>query len=106
VPGPALPPAAAPAVAAEAAPVSPEEATSAWPDEAAESAFRAEARERGETVVSPPASEAPEVVDPKSLPSLDSLVQRIPAPVRETLEDLFRARFVKVDRVPAKSLKG
>lgn len=73
-------------------------------DEMAESAFRAEARERGEVLVpaAPPAAEA----EPKGpLPPLESLVQRIPADVRETLEDLFRAKFVTVRHVPAKALK-
>jgi hypothetical protein len=40
------------------------------------------------------------------LPALDELVERIPADVRDTLEDLFRAKFVKVARVPKKALKG
>jgi hypothetical protein len=39
------------------------------------------------------------------LPPLDELVKRIPPEVRETLEDLFRARFVTVKRVPKKALK-
>lgn len=39
------------------------------------------------------------------LPALDSLVQRIPPHVRETLDDLFRARFVAVKRVPERALK-
>jgi hypothetical protein len=94
----------APVPEAAAAPTDDSPAT--WPDDAAESAFRAEARERGEAVTPPAASEVPEVVDPKSLPPLDSLVQRIPPQVRDTLEDLFRARFVKVDQIPAKALKG
>jgi hypothetical protein len=39
------------------------------------------------------------------LPSLDSLVSRIPAEVRETLEDLFRAKFTVVRRVAARDLE-
>jgi hypothetical protein len=77
-----------------------------WPDESIESAFLAEARERGETL--PPKradSDSPEEVDLKSLPPLDELVKRIPAEVRETLDELFRARFVTVKRVPKKALK-
>lgn len=72
-----------------------------------ESAFLAEARERGETL--PPKraeTDAAEEIDPKSLPPLDELVQRIPAEVRETLDELFRARFVTVKRVPKKALKN
>lgn len=78
-----------------------------WPDDAAESAFRAEARERGETVVaSPPAADdGREDAEAGALPPLDQLVARLPADVRETLDDLFRARFVAVRRVPRKALK-
>jgi hypothetical protein len=75
-------------------------------DEAAESAFLAEARDRGE-VVKPRAESAVEVVDEidsKPLPALDDLVAKIPADVREALEDLFRARFVTVKRLPKKAL--
>ncbi len=77
-----------------------------WPDETVESAFRAEASERGESVVTArlPA-EVIEEVDAKLLPSLEELVQRIPPEVRESLEDLFRVRFVRVMRVPEKALK-
>jgi hypothetical protein len=78
-----------------------------WPDDAAESSFRAEARERGENVApAAPRAETPESADdPKALPPLDALVQRIPAEVREALEDLFRARFTGVKRVPRAALK-
>jgi hypothetical protein len=76
-------------------------------DEAAESAFLAEARDRGE-VTKPRAESAVDAVDEidsKPLPALDDLVAKIPADVREALEDLFRARFVAVKRVPKKALK-
>lgn len=72
-------------------------------DDMAESAFRAEARQRGETVAAPPVMT--EVVETGPLPPLDSLVQRIPSEVRDTLEELFRAKFVTVRRVPASALK-
>lgn len=76
-------------------------------DEAAESAFRAEARERGETVTASRAvAETVEETEKGALPPLDELVKKIPAEVRETLEDLFRAKFVKVQRVPKKALKS
>lgn len=79
----------------------------AWLDEQAESAFRAEARDRGESVFAPrPAEDAAEEPETDALPKLDELVARIPAEVRETLEDLFRARFVAVKRVPKKTLKA
>lgn len=77
-----------------------------WPDDTAESEFRADARERGEPVrVAREAEDAVEEPDGNALPKLDELVARIPAGVRETLEDLFRARFVAVKRVPKKVLK-
>lgn len=40
------------------------------------------------------------------LPPMDDLVQRIPLPARELLEELFRARFVTVRRVPKSALKS
>ncbi|MBL9199981.1 MAG: hypothetical protein JNL39_05710 [Opitutaceae bacterium] len=78
-----------------------------WVDEAAESAFRAEARDRGEAVVAnAPAPDEPEPAEAGALPALDELVQRLPVDVREVLEDLFRARFVAVKRIPRKALKA
>ncbi|MDF3057342.1 MAG: hypothetical protein K0R17_1557 [Rariglobus sp.] len=82
-----------------------------WPDEAQESGMRAEVAERGETLSSRAAREAADAAaeaaaEKKNLPSLDELVERIPADVRDTLEDLFRVKFVKVTRVPKKVLKG
>ena len=78
-----------------------------WPDEAVESSFRAEARERGEpVVVAAPEEEAADNSDASPLPALNDLVARVPAEVRDLLDDLFRAKFVAVKRVPKKSLKG
>jgi hypothetical protein len=37
---------------------------------------------------------------------MEDLVKRIPAPTRELLEELFRARFVTVKRVPQAALKS
>lgn len=77
-----------------------------WPDEAAESEFRAEARDRGESVrVARATEDAADEPETDTLPNLDELVARIPAGVREALKDLFRARFVAVKRVPKKALK-
>ena len=75
-------------------------------DAAAESAFLAEARERGEPVAPVPLDDTPEPeeANPKALPPLDTLVKRISPEVRELLDELFRARFVKVTRVPRKAL--
>ena len=92
--------------AGEAAP--PVEPDSTWPDESAEAQFLAEARERGEPVPAPatPAAD-PEAAEPEPsgpAPELDELVGRLPPAVRETLDELFRARFVRVTRLPRKTL--
>ncbi|MES2693079.1 MAG: hypothetical protein V4773_06365, partial [Verrucomicrobiota bacterium] len=78
-----------------------------WPDDAAESSFRAEAKDRGETVKATPAAveQAEEAADAKALPRLEDLVEKIPAEVRGVLEDLFRAKFVRVQKVPKRLLK-
>lgn len=74
------------------------------PGEETERAMLAELRERGEPVVH--AKAVPERDEaPVRLPPLDDLVKRIPGPVRETLDELFRARFTSVRRVPAEALK-
>lgn len=53
---------------------------------------------------------SPEQLEPESteasLPPLEDLVKRIPAPARDLLEELFRARFVTVKRVPSSALKN
>ena len=49
---------------------------------------------------------APTAAAETPLPSLDELVKRIPADVRETLDDLFRVKFVSVKRVSRTSLKS
>jgi hypothetical protein len=81
-----------------------EGAPNAWPDESAESAMLSELRERGEKLVAVAAAEVIEDVDPKNLPALSELVNRLPTEVRETLDDLFRVKFVRVVRVSQKAL--
>ena len=85
----------------------PDEGAPSHIDEATEAAFLSEARERGEPVRTAASADAEALEDasPKALPKLDELVNRIPSDVRETLEDLFRARFHNVKRVPKKALK-
>ena len=85
-----------PAAAGEAVP---------WPDESAEAAFLGEARERGETVAPKKTEETAEETAAHAVPPLETLVERIPAEVRDVLEDLFRAKFTGVKRVPKKALK-
>lgn len=41
-----------------------------------------------------------------SLPPMEDLVKRIPLPARDLLEELFRARFVTVKRIPKAALKS
>jgi hypothetical protein len=82
-----------------------------WPDEAAESGMRAEVANRGETLSSKAAREAAEALaeaaaEKRNLPPLDELINQIPVEVRDTLEDLFRVKFIKVARAPKKALKG
>jgi hypothetical protein len=93
----ALPPVESPAAEAETVGAN-------WPDDSAEAAFLAEARERGEVVVAARPAEPVEESESTPLPALNDLVQRIPPEVRGALEDLFRARFVAVKRVPKKAL--
>ena len=84
-----------------------ETSASNWSDESAESAFRAESRERGEPEL--PAGllvEASEETDTKGLPALEDLVKRISPETRELMDELVRAKFTSVRRVPAKALKS
>ena len=77
-----------------------------WPSEDAESAFRAEARERGEEVAVEAALDSAEAEEEKrAVPALDELMPKLPESVRDTLEELFRAKFVRVIRVRKKDLR-
>ncbi|HRI82265.1 MAG TPA: hypothetical protein PLF88_07495 [Opitutaceae bacterium] len=78
-----------------------------WPDAAAEEMYLVEQKSQNRTPPPPPADAPEETVEPSSpLPALDDLVKQIPVPVRETLDELFRAKFVKVQRVPKSALRG
>jgi hypothetical protein len=77
------------------APPPPDEEGFVWPEGAAP---QSEAASMGATEQA--------VVANTPLPSLDELVKRIPAAARDTLDDLFRARFVAVKRVEQSSLKS
>jgi hypothetical protein len=87
---------------------------SVWPDESAEAAFLAERRsgeegspsEAGRVVRTGPAAGQPLAEEKETLPPLDDLVPRIPGEVRAALEDLFRAKFVTVRRMPKEALKS
>jgi hypothetical protein len=103
--------ASSPASAAPAVPVAEDDAEAGeWPDEAVESAMRAEQREREEQQPTqiPAGSADPAVLDVapvEPLPSLEAVIEQIPAEVRATLEELFRARFTSVQRVSPSVLK-
>lgn len=77
------------------------------PSAAEEGAFLSAERENagvGAAVVQPEA----DAVDAEKgeLPPMEDLVQRIPVAARELMEDLFRARFVTVKRIPKSALKS
>ncbi len=85
-----------------------------WPDEATEAAMLAEQRDRAEATgggeMAKPRKKPIDDDEPETmrgnLPPLDELVARVPAEVRATLEELFRAKFVRVARVPKAVLKS
>ena len=87
-------------------PPPPESVATPMPGEEAEAAFLAEARERGEDVASVAAAlAAAESEEEKgALPPLEELIQKLPAELRETLDDLFRAKFVRAIRIRKKDL--
>lgn len=70
-----------------------------------EAAFLAQERENGYApapAASRPGGEAEPVSD---LPPLEDLVKRIPPATRDVMEELFRAKFVTVRRIPRSALK-
>jgi hypothetical protein len=71
------------------------------PSEADEASFLASLEEDSAPVV----AVQKESTSTGPLPELSTLVNRIPPSVREILDDLFRARFSSVRRVPPKALK-
>lgn len=77
-----------------------------WPDENEEAAVLAERtapatiREQIDHAEAERLAEEAESV--RDLPALEELVERLPAAVREGLEDLFRAKYTKVRRLPAR----
>jgi hypothetical protein len=76
----------------------------AGPSSEEEAAFLAQERELG--IVTPQLMHAESPPEEKGdLPPMDELVKRIPAPAREALDELFRARFVTVKRLPQSALK-
>ena len=76
-----------------------------WPGMADEASFLAEQRVQGIAPSAATAGLANKPTDLSPLPSLEELVQRIPADARAVLDELFRAKFTGVRRVSKKSLK-
>jgi hypothetical protein len=87
------------------APAVPSAEAPPWPGDSDEASFLADARARGEPPV-PLAAAEEEMAAPGELPALEPLVARVPAEVREALDDLFRAKFTRVQRVSPSSLKS
>ena len=81
-----------------------EESAPIGPSADEEAAFLAEQRDA--SPASALAATEPEEETPGDLPALDELVKRIPPEVLGVMDELFRARFVKVERVAKKALKG
>lgn len=77
------------------------------PADGEEAAFIAEQREQGFVApVATPATAVAEPDDKSPLPPLDDLLNRIPAATRELMDELFRAKFIAVKRVPRSALKN
>jgi hypothetical protein len=77
------------------------------PNESEEASFLAE--QRAQPAPATPSGRAAAVEEPEDrapLPPLDELVNRVPPAARDLLEELFRAKFVTVKRVPRSALKG
>ncbi len=74
-----------------------------WPDENTEAAMVAEL-DGGIDTPAPGASRKRArnltIDDGQALPDLDGVIAAIPAAVRDTLEELFRAQFTLVRRIP------
>jgi hypothetical protein len=75
-----------------------------WPDDSAEAAFLAD-RPEADPPAAPAETGPGAVPEGDPLPPLDGLVQRVPENVRAALDDLFRAKFTGVRRLPPEVLK-
>jgi len=87
-----------------------QEVAVAWPGEADEAAFLAGEREqftKAPAAEAAPRAETSELAERGEPPSLEELVQRIPADLRLALDELFRAKFTRATRVrPAEKKAG
>lgn len=85
----------------------PDDGAPVGPSEGEEAAFLAEQRSAAEP--GGPRRAEPTALDDgagEPLPPLEDLVERIPAETRALLDELFRAKFVTVKRVPKSALKA
>ncbi len=78
------------------------------PSEGEESAFLAEQRTQGYATPLPAKGQEPaaEPDDKAPLPPLEDLVNRIPPATLQLMDELFRAKFITVKRVPKAALKS
>ncbi len=95
--------------AAPAAPAGGDDESPDWPPADIEEAMSAEAAERDGGGRPAPARRARreevDTLDGGPLPPLSEMLKLIPADLQEQLDDLFRAKFQAVKRVPAAVLK-
>ncbi len=91
-------------VTAEAPPV--DESAPVGPSAEEENAFLSTEGESRGVVNATSSAENSSEDEKKELPPMEDLVQRIPAPARDLIENLFRARFVTVKRIPKSALKN
>lgn len=92
------------AVAADVLPA--EESAPVGPSADEEAAFLSAERENGGGDSAPRVVAAVVDDDKGELPPMEDLVKRIPAQARDLMENLFRARFVTVKRIPKTALKS
>ena len=77
----------------------------AGPSSEEEAAFLAQEREMGIVTPALMHTESP-LEENGSLPPMEDLVKRIPMPARDLMEELFRAKFITVKRIPQSALKA
>ena len=83
----------------------PSEGEDGLPGGVAEAAALADARGRGEAVaITAALNQVEEETSKKKLPDLREIIPLIPANIQEAMDDIFRARFVRLVRVKKRDL--
>lgn len=83
-----------------------DDVTPEWPNAAAEEAMRAELAGRdGSEPARKSRTQSADTLEGEPLPALDDVVAQIPDAVKKVLDELFRAQFESIRRVPAAVLK-